>query len=183
LEVKPMNIKKESMVIALTVPILYAISAYGHLKSQTSLSISQQTSPAPVAESKRLEMSAVVKKGEASGEYILALTLRNISNADIIFRDDNLFRDYTLKIVDENNDPVQLTERGRQAQTGSYFISHRKQFVIHAGEQVERRFVLSGLYDLKAGVSYTAIVKRVIASQDGRGREEVKSQAIKFKIE
>jgi len=108
--------------------------------------------------------------------------LKNISRVDIRFSDNNVFRDYKITVIDAMGKPVQLTPRGQEELTASYFISQRAAFILHPEETKEKEIDIAYYYDVKPKRIYTISVERQIATQDGKRKETVQSKPIKFKV-
>jgi len=109
--------------------------------------------------------------------------LKNISSKDVDIRDTNLLLDYTVRIINEQGAVVAPTEKGQQLLESSRLISHRAAIRIHPQEELKREILLRRIYDLQSGGVYTITVERRIATQDGKGLEEMRSNAVNVKID
>ena len=134
------------------------------------------------SKSNRLRLVAVVNKDAKTGTLVLRWSLKNISQVDIHFQDNNLFRDYKITVMDKLGKPVPLTRRGQEELTGSYFISYREAFNLTPGEEKTKQIEIADYYDVKPKGVYTISVERKIPTENGRGMETVQSKAIKFKF-
>ncbi|HEU0251562.1 MAG TPA: hypothetical protein VFR12_00935 [Pyrinomonadaceae bacterium] len=119
------------------------------------LQLSKITSPSAT----ELELTAQVNKDE-EGAFVLEWTLRNSSNRDLLIGNTNSLTDYVIEVTDRQNKPVRLTDAGQKLWLASRMISRKPPIVLHPGDEMTNRIVLSEIYDLKRNGVYAVIVKR-----------------------
>lgn len=175
-----MSIPKRALAMALNLPMVLAMGTFRHVKTQPQSS--GQAGGAFSRKSNRVRLVAVVNKEAKTGTLVLSWSLKNISQVKIHFQDNNLFRDYKITVMDRSGKTVQLTRRGQDELTGSYFISHREAFDLRPGEEKTKEIEIAAYYEVQPSGLYTIAVERQIKTENGKGMEKAQSKAIKFRL-
>jgi hypothetical protein len=136
-----------------------------------------------VMSSNRVEILATLKRGELKGSLILTWSLKNVSQKDVVFRDTQVLRDYSIFVKDQRGQLLSPTEKGKKILFAVGWVSHRTSRTLHPGEELVKEIVLSDIYHFRIGSVYTIFVRRKITAEDGRKVEEVRANPVRTKIE
>jgi len=132
--------------------------------------------------SRNLKIIAAIQKGETKGSVVVEISLKNISQKEISFRDTYVLNDYSFVVKSRDGNVVPPSEGGRRKIFESRAVSHRYFVVLRPGEQVMRQLVITEIYDFRPREVYTIIVNRRISLDKGKTLEEARSNIIRAKV-
>jgi len=135
------------------------------------------------AGSRNLKIIASIKKGETRQSLIVEISLKNISNKEISFRNTDVLIDYSFMVKDREGNVLTPSEVGRRKILESGLVSHKPAMVLSPGEQVMRQLVITEIYDFRPRELYTITVHRRISLDKGKTFEEITSNALRAKVE
>jgi hypothetical protein len=167
------------LTIAIVIPSIAAIGAFGYSKSQVPANDKSQSSAAQTVRSKRLSIIATTEN-DSNGNLILRWSLKNISRTDVDLLDSSILQDYRITLTDDRGNTARLKEKGQQALNASYFSS-RRLLRLSPGKEIKKEIDLSEYFKLESNTTYTVRVSRRLLSQDRKTFEEARSNTINFK--
>jgi hypothetical protein len=135
------------------------------------------------ARSRNLKIIASIKKGETRQSLIVEISLKNISNKEISFRNTDVLIDYSFMVKDREGSVLRPSEVGRRKILESGLVSHKPAMVLSPGKQVMKQLVITEIYDFRPREVYTITVHRRISLDKGKTFEEVTSNALRAKVE
>ena len=162
--------------------VLIPLLAVVGLQQCPQRAVAQSASTAFVP-SKKLRISALIKKGETKDSLILEWSLKNISRKNADFRDTYVLRDYKFTIRDSEGHIIAPTPAGQEKIYASLFVSHRDSVTLQPRQQVKRSLILTEIYDLKPGRVYEIFLERHLSLDKGKTFEDVRSNIVKAKVE
>src|SRR5258706_7073659 len=176
------SLTRQSRNCWITAVILLLVAISWTEAPAQSLLGSNQLDMKSVIGSRNLKIIAAIKKGETKGSVVVEISLKNISQKEISFRDTYVLNDYSFVVKSRDGNVVPPSEGGRRKIFESRAVSHRYFVVLRPGEQVMRQLVITEIYDFRPREVYTIIVNRRISLDKGKTLEEARSNIIRAKV-